>query len=344
MGQSSCCCRKKNTFPSLTNNYLFQINRFIPDNDSKSDVNAKEYNNIINNESLTENLNPKKGKYIFLFYDIKQNHTLCVEKKLEVLKTIEGLSELNLESNLYLCGNSQLEVEEGSFLFEINPLDPKTKILVNSVYGHYYPSLISYHDKSLFCIGGKHQIHCEKYSIDEKSWSSLPDLPEERYRCTLCLDSKNDIIYLFGGINNKKQNINDIINNNGIYIENDYILRLQIDKYMIWEKIDIKNEKEKILLNRVSSASLMFDSQEDNIFIFGGQNQQKVFLDDIIKFNINSFSITKTNQKLNFPTVFLNQYAKKCDSSTYVFFDKFNNIIKTDEHDFKQFSDTLLDI
>lgn len=374
MGQLFCC-GKVTSFNS-TNQFLFQLNRFIPkpknsesdnplnasgnnssnlnisqisdnnNNDSKNkekdEKEKKEKQIIFRPERLIENLNSQKGKYKFVIYDIMQNNTLIIEKKIEIIKSLEGLSELNLEHNLYLCGNSRLENNEGSFLFEISPINPKSNMLVNSIYGHYYPSLISFKNEYIFCIGGKNQINCEYYNIEEKFWTPLPNLPEERYRCTLCLDKKNDTIYLFGGINSKKQNINS----NEIYIENNYILRMKITVCMMWETIVIKNEYEKVFLERISAGSLIFDDQEDDIYILGGENKQKKFLDTIIKFNIHSFSLTTTDQKLKFPTTFLNQYPKKCGNDNYLYFfiDNFNNIIKIDEHNFLQLSENIFDI
>ena len=353
------CCRKVITFPT-TNQFLFQLNRFIeksknssqPDNISNNNSNGAlnnssnsennnddEKNKIINYKkpkNLKENLISPNGNYKFVFYDIIQNNTIIIEKKLEIIKTVEGLSELNFNYKLYLCGNSRLESNEGSFLFELDPYNPKTKILVNSIYPHYYPSLIKFKNKYIYCIGGKKQIHCEAYNIDENYWQIIPNLPEERYMCTLCLDSKNDMIYLFGGINSRKENIDKSCQ---IYIENNYILRLKKAMYMIWEKIEIKNENEQKLLKRISAGSLMFDDQQDNIYILGGENENKNYLDDIIKFNINSFNLLKTNQKLDFPTIFFNQYAKKCENGyIYVFLDKYNKVVEIDNHDFLEWT------
>lgn len=367
MGQFACC-RKSLTF-SPTNKFLCQINRFkhskknlnemndINNNKcilyfSSSSDNSNNNKNNINDEKigkdsinddkpnhLKENLLPNKGKYKLIFYDITLNNTLIIERKLEIVKSLEGLSELNFEQKLYLCGNSRLEDNEGSFLFELDPLNPKTKILVNSTYGHYYPSLISFENKYIFCIGGKNQIHCEKYYLEKNCWLPLPNLPEERYMGTICFDSNNTSLYLFGGINSKKQNINK-----NLYIENNYILRLKNQLNLIWEKIEIKTENEKKLLKRVSAGSLVFNDQEDNIYILGGENEQNNFLNDIIKFNIKNSSFNDTNKKLEFPTIFFNQYPKKYQGNDfmYVFFDKFNNIIKIDKHDFVEYSYDIL--
>lgn len=355
MGQF-CCCRKLINLP-IKNQFLFQLNRYIPKNEEDFLEKDNDVNDILNTSSISgnnnleqienyqdpknlkENLTSEKGIFKFLFYDINQNNTLIIEKKLEIVKTLEGLSELNFEQELYLCGNSNQEDDEGSFLFELNPINPKTKILVNSIYSHYYPSLISGENKYIYCIGGKGQTRSEFYDIEKNNWESLPNLPEERYLCTLSLDSKNKTIYLFGGINSINTNIG---NNCKIYIESDYILKLRLikSKNKNWEKIEIKDENEKKLLKRVSSASLMFEDQQDNIFILGGENEQKHFLNDIIRFNINSCSLSKINKQLEFPTIFLNQYPKKYESNSYmyVFIDKFNNVIKMDKHDFTEFS------
>lgn len=354
MGQLFCC-RKAINFQTK-NHFLFQLNRFIPNsindnndilnftsnsNNSHNEYKIKKYNYHYKGQCFKENLNSEKDKFKFLFYDISQNTSIIIEKKLEIVKSLEGLSELNLDQSLYLCGNSRLEANEGSFLFELNPINPKTKILVNSVYTHYYPSLISLENNYIFCIGGKNQIHCEYYNIEEKIWIPLPKLPEERYMCTLSHDSKYNSIYLFGGINSRKCNING-----ELYIENDYILRLKIDINLDWEKIGVKENYEKKLLKRISAGSLVFDDQKDNIYILGGENEKKQYLDDIITYNINSKNLNKTNQKLQFPTIFFNQYSKKYENNDYiyVFIDKFNNIIKIDRHDFIEWSNEKLDI
>ena len=349
------CYRKVINFPTKSQ-FLFQFNRFIPNsinnnndilnissnsdnNNNTQKIEKKIYN--YKGQNLKENLNSEKGKYKFLFHDISQNTTIIIEKKIEIVKSLEGLSELNLDEVLYLCGNCRLEDNEGSFLFQFNPINPKTNILVNSIYGHYYPSLISSENKYIFCIGGKNQIHCEYYNIEKNNWNILPKLPEERYKCTLGLDTNNNSIYLFGGINSSKYNTE-----NKIYIENDSILRLKKEMYMKWEKIEIKNNIEKKLLKRISAGSLIFDDQKDNIYILGGENEEKQYLDDIIKFNINSNNIMKTNQKLPFPTIFFNQYAKKYENNSYMFafIDKFNNVIKIDKHDFIEWSYDQLEI
>ena len=346
MGQLFCC-RKVDGNQLKYDQYLLQINRYVNNNDSNNNKKNKK-NNIFqfeeiiqnNNKNLDENLFPINSKFIMIFYEINKNQKIIMKRKLESIKTLEGLSELNHNNNLYLCGSSSLipESEDGSHFFQLNPLNPETKILPKAKYPHYYPSLISIKKNYIYCIGGKSQHHCEGYNINENKWIPLPNLPEERYLCTLCYDELNNIIYLFGGINDKNH-----LHKDKLSIEYDYFLRLKNDidnnnnNSVIWEKIHVKNNK--ILLNRISAASLIFEKEEKYIYIFGGKDDQKHYLDNVIKFDIEEQSFQAIDQKLDFPTEFLNQYAIKSDLNNfiYVFLDKFNNPIIIDKHNFVDF-------
>ena len=232
MGQLFCC--RKVDFNQLKyEQYLLQINRYVNNNDSNNNKKNKK-NNIFqfeeiiqnNNKNLDENLFPINSKFIMIFYEINKNQKIIMKRKLESIKTLEGLSELNHNNNLYLCGSSSLipESEEGSHFFQLNPLNPETKILPKAKYPHYYPALISIKKNYIYCIGGKSQHHCEGYNINENKWIPLPNLPEERYLCTLCYDELNNIIYLFGGINDKNH-----LHKDKLSIEYDYFLRLKND-------------------------------------------------------------------------------------------------------------------
>lgn len=332
MGQLFCC-GKVNNDQLMPSQYLLQINRFLPYNKKLYSKNKKK--NIFENftKNTQENLMSLNYKYNMIYCDINTGQSILMVRKLEPKKTIEGMSELNLNNNLYICGSSSPipEEKEGSYLFEINPLNPETKILPNSKYSHYYPALIAIQKKYIYCIGGKNQEHCELFDLQENQWAALPNLPEERYLCTLCCDEMNNIVYLFGGINSKNH-----LQKFKLPIEYDYFLRLKniINVGFIWEKIEVKNNK--ILLNRISAASLIFENEENYIYIFGGKDEQENLLDDIIIFSIETLTFQKTEHKLDFPTEFMNQYPIKSNINnfSYVFLDKFNKRIIIDKHDY----------
>ena len=293
MGQLFCC-RKVDSNQLKQDQYLLQMNRYIKNNNGNYNKKMNIFQNeerIKNNENnnLKENLFSFNSKFNMIFYDINRKQKILIERKLEPIKTLEGVSELNFNNNLYLCGSSSLipESEEGSHFFQLNPLNPETKILPKAKYPHYYPALISIKKNYIYCIGGKSQHHCEGYNINENKWIPLPNLPEERYLCTLCYDELNNIIYLFGGINDKNH-----LHKDKLSIEYDYFLRLKNDidnnnNSTIWEKIHVQNNK--ILLNSISAASLIFENEEKYIYIFGGKDDQEHYLDNVIKFNINIF-------------------------------------------------------
>jgi len=319
MGQLFCC-GKVNDYHHDQNQYLLQMNRYKEKNVYKKYEEPFSYNEP---KDLEENIISKNGKFSMLYYDINKNETIIMEKKLEDIRSLDGMSEINFNNNLYICGNK--------FLYEINPLNPETIVLSDLNYWHCYPSLISIKEKYIYCIGGKNQCHCELYDIDTNTWSALPNLPEERYLCSLCYDKKNNIIYLFGGINNKNE-----IHGKKLPIEYDYFLRLKEDLNigLVWEKILVKNNKN--LLNRISAATLIFEGNENFIFILGGEDEENHLLNDIIKYDINNQSFIQLNHKLNFPTKFFNQYSIKSDMNNflYVFLDMFNNPINIDKHNF----------
>ena len=80
------------------------------------------------------------------------------------------------------------------------------KILINSQFPHVYPSLVYDSLGQIICVGGRGQTHCELYNNNLNKWYMLPSLPEEKYKCTLCIDAKNIYVYAFGGINTKDKN------------------------------------------------------------------------------------------------------------------------------------------
>ena len=140
-----------------------------------------------------------------------------------------------------------------------------------------------------------------------------------------------NIIYLFGGINEKNR-----IHKHKFSIEYDYFLRLIEDRDigLKWQKINIKNNKS--LINRFSAGSLIFEGQENYIYILGGKDEQGFLLDDIIRFDIEKQSFENTNKIMPFPTEFFNQYSlvSEIDKFLYVFLDKYNNPIKIDKREF----------
>lgn len=319
MGNVNKCCIDDKI--NDEKNKIYQINRL-------QDTNEKKGNNLENNkEESINNLNLNNGKYQLLSYDIEENTLFTYTIKIPIINSLKGLSELNCNSKLYLCGTPSINEDASSYLFQINFQTLNTQIMVSSQFGHYYPSLISINNNKIICIGGKNQIQCELYDTIINHWTNLPELPEERYKCTLCFDYNNKQLYLFGGINSKKNAIN--VN----FIEKDSILKINTKNscFPSWEKIFIESKLENKLLTRVSAASLLLD--ENTIILIGGENENGKILKNIIKYNIKDCSLALTGHYLDFPSKFINQSTITDDKSEdnnnkniNYFFDSKNNI------------------
>ena len=303
MGNLNCC--QENKYRNEDNNKIYQINRtkYSKKNKEKEDLN---------------------DKCEILSYDIEENILLKYYIKIPILKSLKGISELNLNSKLYLCGNSSLNDDSSSYLFQLNFKDLSTKILVNSKYCHYFPSLITINNDKIICIGGKKHVECEIYDINIDHWTLMPDLPEERYKSTLCYDYKNKYLYLFGGINSEKRNKK--------YIEKDNFLRISSKNYSfpIWEKIFLETKIENKLLNRISSATIFLG---DYIIIIGGQNEEGKKLKNISKFDVDKYRIESSGHQLEFPAKFINynilvdyKYNFINEKNFFYLFDSDNNI------------------
>lgn len=278
-----------------------------------------------NNQKDNDNKNEitlNNGEYILLSYDIENNQFFKNKIRIPIITSLNGLSELNLNSRLYLCGTKSTGKEASSYLFEITFENLKTQVMVSSQYGHHNPSLISINSNKILCVGGKRQKKCEIYDIIINHWAIFPELPEERYKCSLCFDYRNKLLFLFGGINNSK----NALNNN--YIEKENILMIKTKNYYYsWEQIIIESRLENKLLTRISSATLFLD--EDNILLIGGENENGKSLKNIIKFNTKDYSLSLAGKNLDFASKFINQstiFENNEETNNLYFFDSKNNV------------------
>lgn len=368
MGTTICCAEPKGY--KSNNLHLYQINRYHPksqpfptiedminpntnlyeepsktteinnsDNiDQEIPISEKETNNNFNglNFKRKKFLQNEKGEFNLLSYDIEDERFYIFKVAFPVIKTIEGLSEVSIKSNFYLCGISSKQKNEGSYLFQVNLNSVsgnevlKAQILINSQFQHVYPSLIIDKNEQIICVGGKGQTQCELYSSKLNKWYSLPELEEEKYKCTLCIDPKETFVYLFGGINtkNKKQQSENNMQ------DNDYkVLRMDLIKQLVWENLVVKYESKNFMINRYSCGAFTFKNDEDFIFLIGGEDNEHNLYGDIIRFSIHKLKFESTGAKLNYNTTFFNQNGILNDDQSYYFIDNLNQIHIIDRHD-----------
>ena len=102
MGQLFCF-RKVNDEHSTLSQSLLQINRYMNNNNvSNYKILLSRDQNRIKN--IKENLVSRKSKYNMIYYDINKKEAIIMKRKLEGILSLEGLSELNINNKLYICG------------------------------------------------------------------------------------------------------------------------------------------------------------------------------------------------------------------------------------------------
>ena len=118
---------------------------------------------------------------------------------------LKGLSQLNRTKSIYLCGSND-ENQLGASFLKVDYSSSHLKIshLVTSCFNHINPGMISIQNEYIAIIGGKGSKKCEIYNKKLSKWSSIAELPEERYGASLVYEHYSNSIYLFGGMNDKK--------------------------------------------------------------------------------------------------------------------------------------------
>ena len=261
------------------------------------------------------------NQFHLITYDINQEKIYISKINFRIITSIKGLSQLNHENTIFLCGGLNKNELSGSILIRIetnNLNESKIHYLINSQFIHQYPSMLYIGNCLIIIIGGKKQIKCECFDYEYNKWSNLPDLPEERYHCSLCLDNSKNFIYLFGGFN-KEINCNV-----------EYILRLSIDDQLKWEKIIIKDSFSRNLIMKNSCSTF---SVNNDIFILGGKNNFGKLCNDIIKFDVKNNIVCKMSNTLEKKSKFYNQSGVCVNDIFYIFFDSNDFIHKVYKDD-----------
>ena len=265
-----------------------------------------------------------------LIVDIEEERIFRSKVSLRIVSSIKGMSQLNIDNSLYLCG-SESESTLGAYMINIDntkSTNCDVKFLVNAQYPHVNPSMIAIPSNSILVIGGKKQIKCEKFDITNSKWKYIPELPEERYKCNLFIDANSKYVYLFGGFCSELgRNCDDI-------------LRMKLDTQMIWERISIREGAE--LLSKTSSGIIRDKDEEKKskvVYILGGKDNQKELCDSIVEFDMKKRKARRIKTQLKYKAKFVNQMGVNVDKNTYVLIDKKGNIHTMNFNDFSLYSE-----
>ncbi len=247
-------------------------------------------------------------KNTICLYDVEYRENFDLELNFFLINKIDGLGQINFNNNLFLCGSPKNTVNIGSYLIKYDPKKVSTNstaILINSIYNHYFPTIIGFKSDYLLVIGGEENIKCECYNLQINKWKMIPDLPEERYKCNAIFDDDNDTVYLFGGYDSFTRN------------NRESILKLNLKSLVQWEYFIIK--KSNNLLARNSFA--LINSTKNNIMILGGFGNNNVKLDNIIELDLVTFKINISKKKLSKSSSFIQTGGLDLNKSTYFLFD-----------------------
>ena len=265
-----------------------------------------------------------------LIVDIEEERIFRSKVSLRIVSSIKGMSQLNIDNSLYLCG-SESESTLGAYMINIDntkSTNSDVKFLVNAQYPHVNPSMIAIPSNSILVIGGKKQIKCEKFDITNSKWKYIPELPEERYKCNLFIDANSKYVYLFGGFCSELgRNCDDI-------------LRMKLDTQMIWERISIREGAE--LLSKTSSGIIRDKDEEKKskvVYILGGKDNQKELCDSIVEFDIKKRKARRIKTQLKYKAKFVNQMGVNVDKNTYVLIDKKGNSHTMNFNNFSLYSE-----
>ena len=197
------------------------------------------------------------------------------------------MSQIFLDNKLFLCGcklnsiNKEKDTLDtnpnsfsSSFMYSIDITKEPITVLfeVNSCYMHYYPSLSILRNEYIIVVGGFKSNKCEYYSITNKRWKDLPELPEERYGSSIFSDNSYNYVYCFGGYNSLTQKCCSTV------------FRLNMNKNTKWDTILVM-ENSEFLTKKFTCIVKINDS---SLIILGGKDNYNYINDDIINIEMNS--------------------------------------------------------
>jgi hypothetical protein len=290
---------------------------------TRSSINTYTTNNNLNsnNTNTFTSKGPKSSYKVFVF-DIEDESGILLDANFRIIKDLDGFSQLNFNNCLYICGSDLQNSSAGSHLlkFDANLDGNKTSLLINSTYNHYYPTLIGYKTDMIIAIGGFKTKSTEIFNARTNRWRNLPELPEERYKCSAISDESLDYVYIFGGLNTETgKNCSTI-------------LRLNMKTSLVWETIIAKHSGH--LLMRNSSAIIKYD-RSNSIFIIGGRDNDESISNNIVEYDFHSKIASLSTRKLELNSCFFQTSGSDLNKNEFFLFDDKCNIHKLSRNDFK---------
>jgi hypothetical protein len=257
---------------------------------------------------------------IVLSYNVVNNTQNMIEAdfKNTSLQTFLNFSRsINVNGILYVNG--------GFDEFKKVPLkkhlsfDPKTNNVYEEedmLFGHSAHSLIYVPPQYIYCISGSAVSRCEKFDINSKAWTEIPELNYHRQNASLFYHNEQ-YLYVFGGLYYDDQL--------GEFHILETVERLDIgfgpvEESKKWEIIPTKKTNE--LVNISKSVMTVLPITSNRILLVGGMNKDQTHSDEVIMFDFEDLEFSnlpelKLEKQVCFPNksfLFFNDLAYQFDN------------------------------
>jgi hypothetical protein len=261
---------------------------------------------------------PDYNKSLISTYDIEYEIGMDIEVNFRILREFDGLSQLNLNNNLFLCGSKLGDISVGAYLlkYDANNVSSNVTFLINSKNYHYIPTLVAAKSELIIVIGGQESKSCEIYSTTTNKWKNLPDLPEQRFKCSAVVDDATEMVYVFGGENTETR------------ANCCTVLRLNLKSNYNWDTLIVKQSSE--LLTRHSMGILKMGSI---VYLLGGVDSDNKPTDEIIEYDLINRIPIVSRRKLDKMSTFRQTTGVDLNKTVFYLFDDDYYVHKVTKND-----------
>lgn len=184
--------------------------------------------------------------------------------------------------------------------------DPRTNRVMEEpdmLYGHSAHSLVFVPPQYIYCVSGSGIGKCEKYDINAKVWSEMPELNYHRQNSSLFYHNEQ-YLYVFGGLCWDEQ-LADFV-----FVET--VERLDIgfgpvEESLRWEVVPTLKAKDNVIISK--SVMTVVPISSSKILLVGGMFKDQTYSDDVILFDFEKLEFSLLDDlKLEKQTCFPNKY------------------------------------